>query len=280
MSLLPSFSGFQDILFYRSTGLSLETIYEDLSSKASFSNFDSEASTSTPPKGLVIRGRDPEKNKNTSRGGSKSCHLNKTYNYCKKKGHIKSECYKLQNNMKRENSTANQPSVSNQLAANVTPSFDSGEIHAVVECKSNASEEWILDCVCTFHTCFIREAFSSLIPSTPGIVLMGNNSPCKIEGIGKGSIKMFDEKIHTLSNVKYVLELKRNLISLGTLESQGYKFSKEGGNLKVCKGSLVVIKGHQKATNLYVLEGSTLVGDVVVDGLLHSKEDITELWCN
>ena len=69
MSLPPSFSGFRDILFYGSEGLSLETIYEDLSSKESMSKL-SETATPSQGEGLVVRGCNPEKKKNTSRSCS------------------------------------------------------------------------------------------------------------------------------------------------------------------------------------------------------------------
>ena len=53
------------------------------------------------------RGRTQERNpRGKSKGRSKSSNRGKTCNFCKKKGHIKSECYKLQNKIKRE--TANQ----------------------------------------------------------------------------------------------------------------------------------------------------------------------------
>ena len=63
-------------------------------------------------------------------------------------------------------------------------------------------------------------------------VLMGNNMPCKTIGIGSIKIKMHDGIVRTLSNVRHVPDLKKNLISLGTLDSNGYKFSAEG---RICQ---------------------------------------------
>ena len=79
--------------------------------------------------------------------------------------------------------------------------------------------------------------------------------PCKTIGIGSIKIRMHDGIIRTLSNVRHVLDLKKNLISLGTLHSNGYKFSAEGGVLRVSKGFLVVMKG-KKMDTLYILQGS------------------------
>ena len=54
-------------------------------------------------------------------------------------------------------------------------------------------------------------------------MLMGNNASYKIVGIGTVKIKMFDGIVTTLNDVRHVLNLKRNLISLSTLDSKGYK---------------------------------------------------------
>jgi len=82
--------------------------------------------------------------------------------------------------------------------------------------------------------------------------------PCKIIGIGSIKIRMHDGIVRILSNVRHVPNLKRNLISLGTLDSNGYKFPAEGGVLRVSKGSLVVMKG-KKVDTLYILQGSTVM---------------------
>ena len=64
---------------------------------------------------------------------------------------------------------------------------------------------------------------------------------------------MVDGVVRTLDDVRHVSYLKRNLISLSTLDIKGYKYTSEGGVLKISKGALVVMKGHQKTAMLYVL---------------------------
>jgi len=44
-------------------------------------------------------------------------------------------------------------------------------------------------------------------------------------------------------NVRHVPDLKKNLLSLETLEAQWYKFSGVDGGIKVIKGSMVILKG-------------------------------------
>ncbi|OIT39844.1 hypothetical protein A4A49_57673 [Nicotiana attenuata] len=74
---------------------------------------------------------------------------------------------------------------------------------------------------------------------------------------------MHDGVVRTLSNVTYVLELKKNLISLGTLESLGCKFTGEGGVLKNFQGALVIMKAYI-CDSLYTLLGSTVIGTTTV----------------
>ena len=53
-----------------------------------------------------------------------------------------------------------------------------------------------------------------------GLVYMGNNNACKIVGIGSVTLKFKDGTTTLLMNVRHVPSLKRNLISLGMLDSR------------------------------------------------------------
>ncbi|KAG8489021.1 hypothetical protein CXB51_017120 [Gossypium anomalum] len=107
---------------------------------------------------------------------------------------------------------------------------------------------------------------------------MGNNASCKITGVGTIEVKMFDRVIRALSDVRHVSELKRNLISLSTLDLKWYRYTDKSGVLKISKGSLVEMKGQRKTVKLYVLQGSTITGDAVVVSSSLSDDDITKLW--
>ena len=52
----------------------------------------------------------------------------------------------------------------------------------------------------------------------------------------------FDGMIRELKEVRYVPQLKRNLISVGALETLGLVVSIKDGVLKMTKGSMVVLK--------------------------------------
>jgi hypothetical protein len=107
-------------------------------------------------------------------------------------------------------------------------------------------------------------------------VRVGDDTPCQIEGIGSVQIKTHDGMTRTLTGVKHIPTMARNLISLSTLDDEGYKY--RGGNkvLKVSKGSLIHMIGDMNSAKLYVFRGSTLPGiDVAVTSDEPSK---TNLW--
>ena len=75
---------------------------------------------------------------------------------------------------------------------------------------------------------------------------MGNNQSCNVIGIWSIRFKMRDGSHRTLDNVRFVPNLRRNLIALGMLDSDGGSYKSENGILKVFKGSMVVLKGIRK----------------------------------
>ena len=58
-------------------------------------------------------------------------------------------------------------------------------------------------------------------------------------GIGTVRIKMFDGVVRDLTDVRYVPQMKKNIISVGAMESKGLKVTLDNGILKFTKGSLV-----------------------------------------
>ena len=104
---------------------------------------------------------------------------------------------------------------------------------------------------------------------------MGDDHPCNIEGMGTVRIKMEDGIVRELKKVRYVPQLKRNLISVGTLEALGLVVSIRDGILKMTEGSMMVMKG-VRWENLYYLKGSTVTGQVETS----SSSDVgcTKVW--
>jgi len=79
------------------------------------------------------------------------------------------------------------------------------------------------------------------------------------KGLGTIRIKMFDGIIRELKKVRYVPQLKRNLILVGALKTLGLVVSIRDGVLKMTKGTMVIMKGVCR-NNLYYLKGSTVTG--------------------
>ena len=95
---------------------------------------------------------------------------------------------------------------------------------------------------------------------------LADNRPCKVVDIGTIKLRMHDRVIRTLTNVRHIPKLKKNLVSLGYLEKQGYAFGCQPGSgcLRITKDALVVMKGRRLENNLYEMEGSMVTDGVEV----------------
>jgi hypothetical protein len=94
---------------------------------------------------------------------------------------------------------------------------------------------------------------------------MGNDQSCEIEWIGSIKIHMFDEVICILTNIRFIPNMRKNLILLGILDTKRLTWSVSGGLLQVKNDDMTILRGHKhqnKHKNLYVLEGTTIVGEV------------------
>ena len=72
---------------------------------------------------------------------------------------------------------------------------------------------------------------------------------------------MCDEMIRELKDVRYVSQMKKNLISIGALETRGLKRIFGDDVLKILKSAMVVMNGIRR-NNLYYLKGNTVKGQV------------------
>ena len=104
-----------------------------------------------------------------------------------------------------------------------------------------------------------KDLFEELCDQDGGSVLLGNNKVCKIIGVGPVRFKLHDESIKMLAEVRYVPDLKRNLISLGELEKKGHVFQGNKSILRVMKGSKEILRGVKKQ-GLYTLEVEVVNG--------------------
>jgi hypothetical protein len=110
-----------------------------------------------------------------------------------------------------------------------------------------------------------------------GTILMGNDVMCKAIGLGTVKVHMFDGIVRILINVKYVLDLKKNLISSSTLDSLGYGSSVKDEVMKITKCDMVIMKG-KKICNLYKLLGNIVIALQVELQHLLWQNQIVIIW--
>ncbi|KAG8490688.1 hypothetical protein CXB51_013811 [Gossypium anomalum] len=203
-----SSSTFRDTILYSRESLRVDKVYDSLTSYDKMKHLV--VKLDYQGEGLIVRerqdrnadddrGRTQERNpRGKSKGRSKSSNRGKTCNFCKKKGHIKSECYKLKNKIKREAANQKGKQPENFGEADVVEDYSDGELLVASVNDSKVSEEWILDSGCTFHMSPNRDWFTTYETVSEGVVLMGNNASCKIAGVGTIKVKMFDGVVRSL----------------------------------------------------------------------------------
>ncbi|KAG8503271.1 hypothetical protein CXB51_001260 [Gossypium anomalum] len=222
-SLPPSYSTFRDTILYSHESLTVDEVYDSLTSYDKMKHLV--VKPNSQGDGLIFRERQ-DRNANDDRGRTQE--RNPRLNL------------RVDRSLQTE---GKQPENSGE--ADVVEDYSDGELLVASVNDSKVSEEWILDSGCTFHMSPNRDWFTTYEIVSEGVVLMGNNASCKIAGVGTIKVKMFDGVVRTLSDVRHVPELKRNLISLSTLDSK---------------------------------RGSTVTGDVAIASSSLSDDDITKLW--
>jgi len=167
---------------------------------------------------LVVRGRPTEKmghgGSRKNRSKSRNPPAGKTCKFCGKLGHIVVNCWKLKN--KKEKEEKENQSKKPATANCVVESESEGDVLVVTMSLATTSgkgvdDDWVLDSGCTYHM-------------------------CKFTGISTVQIKTHDGVVRTSSKVRHIADMTRNLISLGTLEANGCRYSAQNGVLKVTKG--------------------------------------------
>jgi hypothetical protein len=88
-----------------------------------------------------------------------------------------------------------------------------------------------------------------------GKVYLASDKPLEIKGKGDVHIKSCDGYRWILFDVRYILGLKKNLISMGQLDSEGYRIIFEEDSLRILKGAMVITRGTKTGT-LYLTDNS------------------------
>ena len=98
--------------------------------------------------------------------------------------------------------------------------YDNGDLLMAV--SEERFLEWIMDSGGSYHMTPMRDFLFDFKEFDGGTVTLGDNRACAIKGTGKVRLQLKDGSSFVLENVRYIPDLKRNLISLGTLDREGY----------------------------------------------------------
>lgn len=224
-------------------------------------------SSGTSGEGLYFQSRGRSEKKTTSKVKSNSRSksrpkFKKTCWVCGVEGHFKQECPKR-----------NKSNGSVKAEASVGKAEYDEPLMVTASCHLNR-EGWVLDSGCSYHMTFRRDLMFDVEEINGGKILMGNDTFCEITAIGKVKFVNYNKSEVILTGVRYSESARRNLISLGQLETLGCWFQSKDYRLKVFKGDSEVLAADYKET-LYFLDGVPVAGEVnSVDGSL----DITSLW--
>ena len=99
-----------------------------------------------------------------------------------------------------------------------------GDLISVSSGNDALSKSWLLDSACSYHMCPKKEWFDTYKPYN-STSIMSNDATCLVIGIGTVKIKIFDGVVRVFGDVKHILNLIKNLISLGALDDLGYSYS-------------------------------------------------------
>jgi hypothetical protein len=148
--------------------------------------------------------------------------------------------------------------------------FAFDEAYANLACDEST---WVVNTTTSFHITPYRDFFSSYTSGDFGWVRMGNKAKCKVVGMGDIQLETSIGCKLILKDVRYVPEMRFNLISIRKLDDDGYHNYLGGGQWKLSKGSLILARG-KKINTLYKTYARLVKGDAIVV----ENENSTELW--
>ena len=190
---------------------------------------------------------------------------------CGKQGHKSVDCRLPKKNKPKE------ANVIDDITKNVSD-IDLTAVVSEVNLVGSNPKEWWIDTGATRHVCSDKKMFSTFEPIENGEkVFMGNSATSEIKGQGKVILKMTSGKELTLTNVLYVPEIRKNLVSGSLLNNHGFRLVFDSNKVVLSKSGMYVGKGYMSdgmwklnvmtiiksnmnkaSTSTYMLESSNL----------------------
>ncbi|CAL9004270.1 unnamed protein product [Prunus brigantina] len=98
-----------------------------------------------------------------------------------------------------------------------------------------SSSNMILDSGCSYHMFSNKSWFDRYETDYGSEVMMGDGSICRFERACTIKVKMHDGIVRTLGMIKYIPKLKKNIISFGTFDKNGYSYKAKEGKFIISK---------------------------------------------
>lgn len=155
--------------------------------------------------------------------------------FCKKSGHIKSECRKYKAWLEKNNNKANTVAV---------PSEREAEYVSLNVDTSNQNSEFCIDSGASIHLCNDIKYFTFLKKSEGCTVMLADGKRLEAQGIGNIRFRTNDgnkgETEIQLSDVLFVPELKSGLISVSRLVKKGCEVNFKNGMCEIRKDGRIL----------------------------------------
>ena len=136
------------------------------------------------------------------------------------------------------------------------------ESTTISEGRKRLSDIWLIDSGATRHITSKRKWFHTYEPITRGSVYI--------------KIKMFDGTIRIIGEIWHVNGLKKNLLSLGQIDSHWCKIHVENKIMKITRDALVLMKAEKIGANLFMFKGEIL--QEVNACVASNGEESTMMW--
>ncbi|GJU65137.1 retrovirus-related pol polyprotein from transposon TNT 1-94 [Tanacetum coccineum] len=196
------------------------------------------------------KGKGKDKRKNDKKGKGKSEYLAPKAGIVKQK--FQGTCYNCDQPGHRA-ANCKMPKRANPRQANMVD--DNVDMIAMVSdvCAMISEDnlvgtnhgDWWIDTGATRHVCADKSMFHSFRAVDNGQKLyMGNSATADIKGEGDVILKMTSEKELKLTNVLYVLEIRKNLVSGWLLNKFGFRLVFESDKFVLSKNQMYVGRGY------------------------------------
>ncbi|GJX94185.1 hypothetical protein Tco_0348771 [Tanacetum coccineum] len=250
LTLLPSSYNFVETLLYGRESLTIEDVLATLNSRELKKR--TEGTKEETSDGLYVRGRSDHSGKAHSGGSSRFKSMGGTSKLkcfiCHSEGHFKRDYP-----MKKSSEFIKKGKRDQDY-----DSFDDdGNAYfrdALMVVGNDEMNELVMDSDGSYHMTHMRDFLYDFKVVDGGLVRLGDNRTCIIKGTGKVKIQLHDGSSFILEDVRYVPGLRRSLISLGTLEKEGYTMKMQMGRIKEIKGCWVMMTGIRKKNCVYTLK--------------------------